>query len=74
MLHAHNLVSGDLRPSNVILCKDSKGAVLVDFEWCGEEGKVFYPPPDLNEESIEWHESVCRGGKILREHDCYMLD
>ena len=76
VLHADNLVFGDLRPPNVILYEDTtytKGVVLIDFEWCGEEGKVFYPP-DLNEETIRWHEGVCPGGKILREHDSYMVD
>lgn len=76
VLHADNLVFGDLRPPNVILYKDTtytKGVVLIDFEWCGEEGKVFYPP-DLNEETIRWHEGVCPGGKILREHDSYMVE
>jgi len=76
VLHAENLVFGDLRPPNVIICEDSaytKGAVLIDFEWCGEEGKVFYPP-DLNVETIEWHEGICPGGKILHEHDLYMRD
>jgi hypothetical protein len=75
VLHADNLVFGDLRPPNVILSEDpayTKGAVLIDFERCGEEGKVFYPP-DLNDETIEWHEGVCPGGKILRQHDSYML-
>ena len=42
-LHANNLVFGDLRAPNIALCKDpmySKGAVLVDFDWCGR--------PDIN--------------------------
>lgn len=72
VLHAENLVFGDLRPPNAVICQDSaytKAAVLIDFEWCGEEGKVFY----LDVETIEWHEDVCPGGKILREHDSYML-
>ena len=53
-LHVENLIFGDLRPPNIILCEGSvytKGAVLISFKWCGKEGKVFYHL-DLNEEKL----------------------
>jgi hypothetical protein len=42
ILHSGNLVFGDLRKANV-LCLPN-GAKLVDFDWCGKEGQVAYPP------------------------------
>ncbi|KAI9060335.1 hypothetical protein FKP32DRAFT_1578155 [Trametes sanguinea] len=57
LLHERNLVFGDLREPNVLLIKGG-GLMLVDFDWCGEEGTVTYPG-DMNEEgSIPWDEDA----------------
>ena len=40
LLHEKNLVFGDLRPPNILIKGDT--ALLVDFDWCGEEGKGKY--------------------------------
>lgn len=76
LLHAHGLVFGDLRESNFTCTPE--GVKLLDFDWCGEEGKALYPPTiNLNrggELDINWHPQVNRGTLIKKEHDLYMLD
>lgn len=42
LLHDHGLVHGDLRWPNVLLRKP-KGVCVIDFEWAGLGGEVFYP-------------------------------
>ncbi|KAG6846981.1 hypothetical protein H0H93_010761 [Arthromyces matolae] len=41
LLHENNFVFGDLRPPNILIEGDK--AMLVDFDWCGEDGKAHYP-------------------------------
>ncbi|KAI0628162.1 hypothetical protein C8Q77DRAFT_475091 [Trametes polyzona] len=72
LLHDQDLVFGDLRGPNVLLSDD--GPVLIDFEWCGEEGVVCYPEDINMEDAIGWHPDVFPGGKIKKEHDLHMLD
>ncbi|KAI9068414.1 hypothetical protein FKP32DRAFT_1561744, partial [Trametes sanguinea] len=72
LLHARNLVFGDLREPNVLLRKGG-GLMLVDFDWCGEEGSATYPG-DINEDgSICWAENATGGQLIRKEHDLHML-
>ncbi|PCH44003.1 hypothetical protein WOLCODRAFT_154047 [Wolfiporia cocos MD-104 SS10] len=74
LLHTNDLVFGDLRQPNVMVVKreDGKhGAMLIDFDWCGEHGEARYPVR-LNRE-IDWHSEVVCGGIIAEEHDAYML-
>ncbi len=42
LLHQANIVFEDLRLPNVL--GTTKGAMLVDFDWAGKSGEVFYPP------------------------------
>ena len=76
ILHAHDIVFGDLRKGNII--SSPVGAKLLDFDWCGEDGKVFYPPAinlsrDQDGKSmINWHPGVQRGAPIKKEHDMFM--
>ena len=76
ILHTRDIVFGDLRKSNIIL--SPVGAKLLDFDWCGEDGKVLYPPAiNLSEDEggkpiIDWHPAVQRGTPIKKEHDTYM--
>ena len=76
ILHAHDIVFGDLRKGNII--SSTVGAKLLDFDWCGEDGKVFYPPAinlsrDQDGKSmINWHPGVQRGAPIKKEHDMFM--
>ncbi|KDN33010.1 hypothetical protein RSAG8_13901, partial [Rhizoctonia solani AG-8 WAC10335] len=47
LLHAQDIVFGDLRKPNVMLTRDATGRVigakLIDFEWCGKHLKERYP-------------------------------
>jgi len=43
--HNNNLVHGDLREPN-ILCNEEK-LVLLDFDWGGKVGEVYYPDASL---------------------------
>ena len=49
--HGQGFVHGDLRDANILIGND--GTVkLVDFDWGGEEGEVWYPMPTLNDELL----------------------
>ncbi|KAI0368257.1 hypothetical protein BV20DRAFT_999146 [Pilatotrama ljubarskyi] len=73
LLHEQNLVFGDLRDANLLLRRGG-GLMLVDFDWCGEEGKVRYPYDINMNGDIGWHEDVEGGELIKKEHDLYMLN
>ncbi|KIN96087.1 hypothetical protein M404DRAFT_1007040 [Pisolithus tinctorius Marx 270] len=45
--HAENLVHGDLRWLNIVVC-DGNRAMLVDFDFGGKQGEVFYPEGPLS--------------------------
>ncbi|KAI0363066.1 hypothetical protein BV20DRAFT_1007839 [Pilatotrama ljubarskyi] len=72
LLHEQNLVFGDLRDANLLLRRGG-GLMLVDFDWCGEEGKVRYPYDINMNGDIGWHEEVEGGELIKKEHDLHML-
>jgi thiamine kinase-like enzyme len=43
-LHAEGMVHGDFRMANIMLkAGEEKKAMLIDFDWAGEAGKVRYP-------------------------------
>jgi len=46
--HAEGLVHGDLRDANIICKEDCM--MLIDFDWGGKDGEVFYPMTNLNDE------------------------
>lgn len=71
-LHQNPLVFGDLRRPNVVIMKDGK-AKLVDFDWCGEDGKGRYPPTLNDPSSINWHADVKRDGIMSKVHDEHMI-
>ncbi|OSD01532.1 hypothetical protein PYCCODRAFT_1478282 [Trametes coccinea BRFM310] len=75
LLHAKKLVHGDIRRPNMIPIERDRadftmGAMLVDFDWAGEEGKVYYPV--LLNPDIGWPEGVVGGRAIKAEHDWEM--
>ena len=72
ILHAKNIVFGDLRDPN-ILCLASKAcAMLVDFDWCGKDGEDRYPAT-LNS-GIAWAEDVAPYSLMHKAHDTWQLD
>ena len=75
-LHASNMVFGDLRYPNIMITKDER-VLLIDFDWCGVHEEHTYPV-SLNDardmtNSINWHPDVKRGGRMMKEHDSFML-
>jgi len=74
LLHANQMVFGDLRKGNIVC--SPVGAKLLDFDWCGNEGEVFYPIDiNLNREwNINWAPGVGRGTRIKKEHDLHMFE
>jgi serine/threonine protein kinase len=69
-LHTAGYVFGDLRDANVLKLPDGR-AMLVDFDWSGKEGQVFYPM-GLNAQ-IEWPAGCGAGVQIQKAHDLVML-
>ncbi|KAJ1302979.1 hypothetical protein OPQ81_003271 [Rhizoctonia solani] len=73
LLHEANLVFGDLRTPNILIMERSPGVyggMLVDFDWCGEEGKARYRVGMVLEDRVNTAE---KGGPILKEHDWTMF-
>jgi len=69
-LHGSDYVFGDLRPPNLMFSGNK--AFLVDFDWAGKRGEVFYPA-QLGEGITKY----CEGrdfGMIEKEHDLALLD
>jgi hypothetical protein len=77
ILHDHGLVFGDLRRPNILVPRSHSGTepkiMLVDFDWCGEDGKHHYPW-DINTEGIKWANGVGPGQVMRKSHDLFMLD
>lgn len=75
-LHEHSVVFGDLRPPNVLAVEDNHGTVtggmLIDFDWCGEDGQATYPG-DINI-GIEWAKGVGPGMPMSMTHDKDMFE
>ncbi|KAF8954989.1 hypothetical protein BDZ97DRAFT_1861950 [Flammula alnicola] len=67
--HAEGMVHGDLRDAN-IMC-NYRDVMLLDFDWGGQDGQVFYPTPNLNSELLEGRSSD--GLKITKEDDNRIL-
>ncbi|KAG8950553.1 hypothetical protein FRC04_007372 [Tulasnella sp. 424] len=78
VMHEPDLVLGDLRRPNIILCKRDaqcdqvgEGVMLVDFDWSGEHGKQRYPT-SLNPH-VKWAEGIKPKWHIMKKHDLAML-
>ena len=69
ILHAVDLVFGDLRGPNILIVEGR--AKLVDFDWCGTAGKNRYPT-DLNPK-IKWPTGVVQGGLMQKDNDMEMI-
>ncbi|KAI0357051.1 hypothetical protein OH77DRAFT_123517 [Trametes cingulata] len=74
VLHGAGLVHGDVRP-NILPCprQDGKnGAMLVNFDWAGEDGQACYPALLNQSREIDW-DGVRPGGQIRCAHDLVLL-
>ena len=75
-LHEAGFVFGDLRRPNVVFSPKTIGsdevqAQLIDFDWAGREGEVYYPPGlSMN---AGWTEGIESFKKIEKRHDMDML-
>jgi Ser/Thr protein kinase RdoA (MazF antagonist) len=65
-------VFGDFHGPNIIVNPDGKSIVLVDFEWCGEDGVVRYPA-DIST-TLMWHDDVYGCLPIGKQHDTFRLE
>ncbi|KAI9432392.1 hypothetical protein H4582DRAFT_1821207 [Lactarius indigo] len=77
ILHKSNFVFGDFRYSNIMITKNDR-VRLIDFDWCGVHGEDTYPV-SLNDardtsNGINWPPRVKSGGKMMKEHDSFMLE
>ncbi|CAG8627176.1 965_t:CDS:2, partial [Paraglomus occultum] len=74
-MHHAGFVHGDLRKPNILYkaTDESVNVVLVDFDWAGEAGKVFYPS-FLNIESVKRHPDAISDKVITPEHDIFSLN
>jgi serine/threonine protein kinase len=71
-LHEIDIVFGDLRLQNIMVCEHDKAhAVLVDFDWAETAGKGRYPATisDLR----AWAPTVEPYGVMEKEHDLHRL-
>ncbi|KAH9039480.1 hypothetical protein EDB83DRAFT_2228374 [Lactarius deliciosus] len=76
VLHDAGIVFGDLRRPNIVI--DTTGerdrALLVDFEWAGQDGQARYPTLLNNTGQITWATGVKRHGIMRKEHDIEMIE
>ncbi|KAJ7939208.1 hypothetical protein B0H13DRAFT_1587224, partial [Mycena leptocephala] len=68
-LHDRNIVFGDLRLPNIMICDNR--AVLVDFDWAALVGQGRYPAT-LSDLDV-WAPTVAPYGVMEKEHDDHML-
>lgn len=74
LLHASNIVFGDLRDPNVVYVASSEGegcVMLVDFDWPAKDGEGRYPAM-LNPNNA-WSDEVAPHGIMRKCHDLWQL-
>jgi serine/threonine protein kinase len=73
--HDLNFVHGDIRDSNLLIrTEDGKLEMkLIDFDWGGKEGEVWYPVL-INNRTVYRPLAVAGGQLIKREHDLHMVE
>lgn len=74
-LHNAGLVFGDLRRPNIMIEKrpDREHALLIDFEWVGQDGQARYPALLNDSGEIKWPIEVKPHAIMKKEHDLEML-
>jgi serine/threonine protein kinase len=77
LLHEQGIVFGDLRSNNIlyVAAEPEAYAVLVDFDWPGEDGKSRYPAT-LNRTTVgkTWHVDVSPYHIMHKAHDLWQLE
>jgi hypothetical protein len=72
-LKGKGFVHGDLRQPNIILVRDEKVYIIIDFDWAGHQGSAKYPC-HLISEDVAWHEGACVGCLIIEHsHDNHLV-
>jgi RIO-like serine/threonine protein kinase len=72
-LHAHQLVHGDIRDTNIMIKMDDRTkCMIIDFDWAGVENVVRYPP-FVNYRDIQRPDDARDGLPIQAAHDDAML-
>ncbi|KAH9027358.1 hypothetical protein EDB84DRAFT_311712 [Lactarius hengduanensis] len=76
VLHDAGIVFGDLRRPNIVIdtTGDRDRALLVDFEWAGQDGQARYPALLNDTGQITWATGVKRHGIMRKEHDIEMIE
>jgi hypothetical protein len=80
LLHSEDLVFGDLRLPNIVVVdredspSNERWAMLVDFDWCSLDGEGTYPATLNDNDDMQWHEEVKRGGVMRKSHDLHLLE
>jgi hypothetical protein len=49
-----------------VICKD-RSMMLIDFDWGGKDGKVFYPTPDLHPELLRDKIGLCLTSRAVTD-------
>ncbi|HEV7737793.1 MAG TPA: hypothetical protein VGO47_10545 [Chlamydiales bacterium] len=70
-LHAEKMVHGDIRDANIMVYEDK--FMLLDFDWAGIVGEVYYPPLLNKNPRLGRPVDVEPGALILPEHDDFMI-
>ncbi|KAL7277910.1 hypothetical protein ACG7TL_008860 [Trametes sanguinea] len=73
VLEQKGLVHGDVRRPNVVTIQrvdGTTGGMLIDFDWSGKHGEVYYP--SLLNQDVSWQQGIAPGQPIRSEHDWEM--
>ena len=71
VLNVKNFVHGDLRQGNVLWNRQQDKVMIIDFDWAGTNGIVYYPT-DMNPE-IGWPEGATTNELVMLEHDNFWI-
>ena len=72
-MHRNDFVHGDIRESNIMVSKDRKGFMFLDFDWAGKMGEVRYPMHVNRVDFPARPDGALDGELILAEHDKEMM-
>ncbi|KAF9552688.1 hypothetical protein CPC08DRAFT_714403 [Agrocybe pediades] len=74
ILHAKDIVFGDLREQNILYDASSRRLALVDFDWADKDGEGRYPPHVMiSGLGLRWASGVEPFGVMMKEHDLWQI-